>query len=189
MYISIFVHSSVHNFGMMKKTKVAQKGPMDTHNDFALLEQYLHAWERISHKRACTFLYLSIVQCKILGWWRKLKLLRRVQWILTMIFTLLEQYLHAWERISHKRACTFLYLALVFKQCRVWGRWIKLKLLRWVKCIHTMIFALLQQYLHAWKHNAHKHAWTFLYLEIIDEQCRIFDWRRKCNLLGRVQCN
>ncbi len=45
---------------MMKKMKVAQEGPMYTHNNFTLLEQYLHACKCNAHKPACKFLYLTI---------------------------------------------------------------------------------------------------------------------------------
>ena len=118
----------------MKKMKVNQEGPI-----FALLEHYGHACKHNGHTCACMFLYISIYfkQCRICGWWRKWKMLRRVQCILTMMFTLPEQYLHACKHNVHNDACTFLYLAIVFKQHRIWEQWRKLKVLERVLCILT----------------------------------------------------
>ena len=129
----------MQNLWMMKKMKVNQEGPI-----FALLEHYVHACKHNGHTCACMFLYISIYfkQCRICGWWRKWKMLRRVQCILTMMFTLPEQYLHACKHNVHKDACTFLYLAIVFKQHRIWEQWRKLKVLERVLCILTKKFAL-----------------------------------------------
>ena len=80
-------------------------------------EFYVHACKCYVHEYACRFLYLvkAFKQCRICWWWRKLKLLRRVQCILKIVFILLEQYVHACEHNVHKSACMFLYLSIAFK--------------------------------------------------------------------------
>ena len=144
---------------------------------------------RMHTQRACTFLYLVIVfkQCRIRWWWRKWKLLRRVQYLLTTIFTLLEWYVHECEHNAHKCACTFLYFSIAFKQCRICQLWRKWKLLRRAQFILTTIFALLEWCVHACKHNAHELACMFLYLSIAFKQSQILGkwWKLKC--LRRVQ--
>ncbi len=119
-------------------------------------------------------------QRRILGEWRKLKLLRRVQCIFTMIFFLLELYVHACELNAHKHAYVFLYLAIVFKQHIIWGWCRKFKLLRMVQCMLTMIFALLEPYLHACENTANDCACMFLYLALAFEQCRTLGWWTNC---------
>ena len=96
--------------------------------------------------------------------------------------------MHARDCNVHKRACTFLYLVIAFKQCRVWGWWIKWKLLRRVQCILTTILTLLQQYVHACKQNQHECAYRFLYLSLAIKKCRIRGCWRKWKFLRRVQC-
>ena len=53
-----------------------------------VLPQYVQSCEHNVHQHACTILYLSIAfkQCRICRWWRKLKLLKSVQYILSRIF-------------------------------------------------------------------------------------------------------
>ncbi len=60
-------------------------------------DQYVHACTCNAHKCACTFQYLVIVfkQCRNWGWWRKWKLFRRVQCILTTIVAPLRMCAHA----------------------------------------------------------------------------------------------
>ena len=130
---------------------------------------------------------IAFKQCRIC-WWRKWKLVRRVQCILTMIFILLERYVHACEHNVHKSACMYLYLSIAFKQCRIWGGWRIWKWLRRVKCILKMISAHLEQYVHACEHSAHKCACMFLYLAIVFKQSIICEWWRKLKMLGKVQC-
>ena len=152
---------------------------------------FLHFWSNMymhvstihnAHKCACKFLYLSIAfkQCSIWRWWKQWKLIRRVQYKLTTISALLKQYLHACKHNAHRSACTFLYLVITFKLCRICGWWMKLNLLGRVQCILTTIFDL-EQYVHACMRA--QCVWTCTFVNIF----QTVQWWRKLKLLGRVQ--
>ena len=90
-----------------------------------------------------------------------------------------KQHVHACKHNGHKHACTFLYLANVFQQCRIWGWCRKFKLLRRVQWILKTTFTHLDQYVHACEHNAHKYACTFIYLAIAFKRAEL--WGEKGN--------
>ena len=124
MQVSIFFYSlNSAEFGDDEENESCsgELNAYNFHTSRAICTMYnVHACKCNVHKCACTFLYSAIVlnSAEIFEWWRKWNFLRRVKCMLTTMFNISKEYVHACKPYEHKCACTFLSFSIALKQLR-----------------------------------------------------------------------